>query len=71
MNQIEQVADWYPELEREKAEEFASKVLKQAQAKANKEKLRIYLMFDYGCVYFERESTLTSTNDIITFVDPE
>ncbi len=70
MNQIEQVADWYPELDRVKAEEFAVKVLAQARAKANKEKLRIYLMFDYGCVYFEREETLSNTNDIITFVDP-
>ena len=50
-------------------EAFAEKCLDKAVTMATAAQERIYLLYDYGCIYFETESELTSS-DFITFVEP-
>jgi len=64
--QIEKITSYDWEFD----ETFAIECLESAIFKANSLKKRIYLMHDYGCIYYVTEEEMLCPTGMITFVDP-
>jgi hypothetical protein len=61
---IEEMKQWYWEA----TDEWIISILEKAKDKAQKANKSVFVMFDYGCAYFEHE--LENPRDIILRIDP-
>ncbi len=64
--QIARILEADPEF----TQEFAQKVISKAQEKADKSGENIYICLDIGCVYYTPHHLLTTSDDIITWAEP-
>jgi hypothetical protein len=67
-NELLEIASWYPELDKAAAHHFAIEIFDKAKEKAKIANAPIFIMFDYGCAYFEELPI--NPRDIILKVDP-
>jgi hypothetical protein len=61
---IEEMKQWYWEA----TDEWIISILEKAKDKAQKANKSVFVMFDYGCAYFEHEPE--NPRDIILRIDP-
>lgn len=61
---IEEMKQWFWEA----SDEWINEVLVKAKEKAQNANKSIFIMFDYGCAYFEHDPV--NVRDIILRIDP-